>query len=296
MNILTIEILKYILYDNSTKCNKELKVMIENNASQEILDYLRAIDLSTIKVLDCKHIDQTSNKWLFTEHSHTYMEMIYFLKGKAHINVGASSVNTSIYDVIVYLPEQMHKEEIDLTKDQEIICLGIDIKCNSITNQNTFKLCDRLGVLRWLFEQIHIEYKSKNKASLDLSKLYAQAIILQFVKYLDINDFGSDIQILERIQGYIQQNLSSPITLPQLAAMCNISKSYLHRLFKKHLKTTPIYYINHTRITAAKSLLIATDYSIKSIADSIGFEDVAYFSRVFKKLTGVTPSAFRESI
>ncbi|MDF2613073.1 MAG: hypothetical protein K0S71_859 [Clostridia bacterium] len=269
--------------------------MIDNRSNEEILDYLRSIDLSTISVLNSKHFDQTSNKWVFTEHSHTYMEMIYFLKGKAHINVGASSINTSIYDVIVYLPGQMHREEVDLTKDQEIICMGIDMKCSLPTPQSTFKLCDRLGVLRWLFEQINTEYGSKNKVSPDLSKLYAQAIILQFIKYLDINELSGEIEALERIQNYIQQNLSSPITPPQLAAMCNISKSYLHRLFKKHLKTTPTYYINYTRISAAKSLLLATDYPIKSIADSIGFDDVAYFSRVFKKFTGVTPSAFRES-
>jgi YesN/AraC family two-component response regulator len=223
------------------------------------------------------------------------MEMIYFLKGKAHINVGDSSVNTSIYDVIVYLPEQRHQEEVDLTNNQEVICIGIDIQLNEPIDQSNFKLCDRAGILRWLFEQIHREYHSKNRTSSYLTKIYAQAVILQFIKHLDRRTLDSEEEVLERIQNYIQQNLSTTITPPQLAAMGHISKSYLHRLFKKHLQTTPVHYINQIRIVAAQSLLLDTTYSIRDIAQSVGFEDVNYFSRVFKRLTGTTPSKFTDS-
>jgi YesN/AraC family two-component response regulator len=269
--------------------------MIEEGLHLEIVEYLKSIDLNQISIIDCIHIDQTSNKWVFTEHSHFYMEMIYFLKGKAHINVGDSSVNTSIYDVIVYLPEQRHQEEVDLTNNQEVICIGIDIQLNKPIDQSSFKLCDRAGILRWLFEQIHREYRSKNRTSSYLTKIYAQAVILQFIKHLDRRTMDSEEEVMERIQNYIQQNLSTTITPPQLAAMGHISKSYLHRLFKKHLQTTPVHYINQIRISAAQSLLLDTTYSIRDIAQSVGFEDVNYFSRVFKRLTGTTPSKFKGS-
>ena len=262
---------------------------------QEALAYFNRIDLDKIDVLNCSRISQKSSKWNTEKHSHAYMEVIYFLKGQANIHVGNSSLSTSIYDVIAYLPGQIHQETIDLTKDQKVICMGIDIKAEAYTHRNTFKLCDHSGILRWLFEQICIEHGFENKISSHLSKLYAQAIILQFIKYLSANELSSEFAILERIQDYIQQNVSSNITPPQLAAMCNISKSYLHRLFMKHLNTTPVHYINQTRITIAKNLLATTDYSIQKIAHSIGFNDAAYFTRVFKKLAGITPSKFRLS-
>jgi YesN/AraC family two-component response regulator len=56
-----------------------------------------------------------------------------------------------------------------------------------------------------------------------------------------------------------------------------------------------VHYINQTRISAAQSLLLDTTYSIRDIAQSVGFEDVNYFSRVFKRLMGTTPSKFKDS-
>ena len=262
---------------------------------QEALLYLNSIDLNKIRILNCNRISQKSSKWNTNEHSHTYMEMIYFLKGQANIHVGDFSIHTSIYDVIVYLPGQVHQETVDLTKEQKVICIGIDTNTKVVTHNNTFKLCDHSGVLRWLFEQVCIEYGLGNKVNSHLSKIYGQAIILQFIKYLSANELSSETVILERIKDYIQHNISNNITPPQLAAMCNISRSYLHRLFRMHLKTTPAHYINHTRITVAQNLLATTDYSIQRIAHSIGFNDAAYFSRVFKELAGVTPSQFRLS-
>jgi AraC-like DNA-binding protein len=100
---------------------------------------------------------------------------------------------------------------------------------------------------------------------------------------------------VEKIERYFKSNLTGDITLSRLCAEMNYSKVYLCRIFKKLKSTTPIDYFIQLKMEKANSLF--REYpamSIKDVADSLGFNDVYYFSKVFKRVTGLTPSASRE--
>jgi YesN/AraC family two-component response regulator len=102
-------------------------------------------------------------------------------------------------------------------------------------------------------------------------------------------------RIVEKIERYFHQNLSKEITLSMLSAEMNYSKFYLCRIFKKYRNTSPIDSFIQMKIDKAQSLFREfPDISMKSISDSLGFSDVYYFSKVFKRVTGFTPSAVRD--
>lgn len=92
---------------------------------------------------------------------------------------------------------------------------------------------------------------------------------------------------------YIEQNYKSKISLVTLAELCRISPSYLSRLFKKEMGYNYATYVNMLRINHAKRLLTSTNRSISDISLELGFEDTGYFTKVFKKIEGCTPSHFR---
>ena len=92
---------------------------------------------------------------------------------------------------------------------------------------------------------------------------------------------------------YIQDNLQKPFSLSDLAAHFKMNPAYLRRVFKDATGSTPGQYLKLMRIDRAKQLLSSDEVMVSQIAYQVGFEDVSYFSRVFKKITGYWPSDFR---
>ena len=94
---------------------------------------------------------------------------------------------------------------------------------------------------------------------------------------------------------YIASNYFSQISNKELADFTNLSLSHFLKLFKECNGTTPQNYLISCRIENAKRLLTETDYSIRHIAESVGFADALYFSKVFKKNVGLTPSEYKKA-
>ena len=93
---------------------------------------------------------------------------------------------------------------------------------------------------------------------------------------------------------YLNENTSALVTIEELSAMCFMSPSRFHFLFKKYTGLAPIAYKNHILIQkAAQELMLEKDKSIEELSTEYGFESVIYFRRVFKRITGKTPSEYR---
>lgn len=101
---------------------------------------------------------------------------------------------------------------------------------------------------------------------------------------------------LSQLLYYIQKNYKKPLTVGELAAVAKVTEQHVIRLFRQHLGTTPIRYINRTRVFHAIDLLRNTDLTVKQIAYEIGFEDPNYFCRVFKREEKMTPLETRRRI
>jgi signal transduction histidine kinase/DNA-binding LacI/PurR family transcriptional regulator/AraC-like DNA-binding protein/CheY-like chemotaxis protein len=95
---------------------------------------------------------------------------------------------------------------------------------------------------------------------------------------------------------HMHQNYDRPISRWEIAEAVGVSEDYLSRVFNQELKISPWDYLNRYRVLQSKSLLLNTTKPIGAIAGQVGFKDQAYFSRVFHKVTGMSPQAFRESL
>lgn len=91
---------------------------------------------------------------------------------------------------------------------------------------------------------------------------------------------------------YINENYLKPIDPDHLAELCTMSRSQMYRLFKEETGATPVEYRNRLRVEKARLLLVENEYSVGEIALNLGFESIYYFSRVFKKHTGVSPTHY----
>ena len=125
-------------------------------------------------------------------------------------------------------------------------------------------------------------------------------ILIKLLHQLKLQNYQSDKtrnvnSILENALKYIDLCFSQELSVEILAGKCNVSPSYLYRLFAEKLGISPHAAILNRRLTAARSMLIYTNLSLNDVAANCGFNSQAYFSDCFKKQNnGMTPSAFRQ--
>ena len=102
--------------------------------------------------------------------------------------------------------------------------------------------------------------------------------------------------IIEDTVAYINEHLTDPLTLEELASQASLSTFYFSRLFKKETGFTPHGYVITARVNIAKFLLKSSNSTIKEICFGTGFTSESSFCTTFKKVTGSTPSEYRERI
>ncbi|RGY96454.1 helix-turn-helix domain-containing protein [Clostridium sp. AM58-1XD] len=97
-----------------------------------------------------------------------------------------------------------------------------------------------------------------------------------------------------RVKNYIDENYQKELSLDEVSRMVDVSPYYLSRLFKQETGKTFIEYLTSVRMKEARRLLANPDYSIKEVCVMSGYGDPNYFSRIFKKYEGITPTEYRE--
>ncbi|SHO48385.1 AraC family transcriptional regulator [Anaerocolumna xylanovorans] len=128
---------------------------------------------------------------------------------------------------------------------------------------------------RTMFQQLIIEImQSRNKQS---------------------QSYGTSLKV-EKIIQYMHQNINARITLPELSKLVHMTPAYMSRTFKDTTGYTIIEYFNKLKIDKSKELLIEGNKKVKEVAQELGFADEFYFSRMFKKSEGITPSQFNSRI
>ncbi|MGB0776157.1 MAG: helix-turn-helix domain-containing protein, partial [Akkermansiaceae bacterium] len=99
---------------------------------------------------------------------------------------------------------------------------------------------------------------------------------------------------LSVIVAAIYEHIGKEVSVQELAAAASISMSTLERLFKEHMNTTPRKFLLQVKMSAACERLIQTNMLVKEIAESLGYEDHANFTRAFTKVMGVSPSSYQK--
>lgn len=158
------------------------------------------------------------------------------------------------------------------------------------------------NVIAKFIDSLEFYFQNPSLVNNDLLELKIKELILLLVQSENINsvlELVTDIYstVVVPIRDVVELHLFSNLNLEQLAKLCNLSMSSFKRAFKKEFEDSPINYINKRRLEKAKELLTITELAISEIAYEIGFQDALYFTRLFKKKIGVSPSKYRvESI
>ena len=103
-------------------------------------------------------------------------------------------------------------------------------------------------------------------------------------------------QQVVQVQDYIRQNLNKRLSLNEVASAFNFSPNYLSQLFAQWGESGFVEFVTATRVNAAKDLMTSTDLKIYEISERVGFESAFYFSKVFKKVEGMSPREYMQRV
>ncbi|NLR97648.1 AraC family transcriptional regulator [Rhizobium sp. P38BS-XIX] len=154
------------------------------------------------------------------------------------------------------------------------------------------------GVAQYELLPVFEDILREVEASGFLSESRCFALLAQLVSALvseraDRGDLSGAAQRLHTVLEKVRADLSHPWSVAELALAANLSQAQLFRRFRQRMGTTPLDWLRHERVNAAKRLLVVTDDRIGGIAAKCGYPDPFHFARDFKRLAGVTPTEFR---
>jgi len=148
----------------------------------------------------------------------------------------------------------------------------------------------------WIYNQIIRELQVQRVNYEDVIKLFMHHIFLTISRYIKEGKQAKNetISDIERAVHYFNENYNKPISIEQYAQEHLMSVNWFIHSFKEVMNVPPMQYIVSLRIAAAKGYLENSDKNINEISNIVGYENALYFSRLFKKYTGMTPSEYKK--
>ena len=148
----------------------------------------------------------------------------------------------------------------------------------------------------WIYNQMIRELQLQRVNHEDMISLYMHHIFITINRYIKErretkNDTINDI---ERAAHYFKDNYNKQISIEQYAAEHLMSVNWFIHNFKSVMKMSPMQYIISLRIAMAKGYLENSTKNIAEISNEVGYENALYFSRLFRKYTGMTPTEYRK--
>ena len=153
-------------------------------------------------------------------------------------------------------------------------------------------LKDRGILANKLFHDETYHFLSRNAKN----SVYDMHLYLQYITYLTedyLSKTSSDQSIAKSMQEYVDRHYAEDISRNTLTDIFYLDPDYASKLFKKETGLSFKNYIINKRIDIAKNLLTTTDLLINTVADNVGYGNYSYFTRLFKKVTDMTPAEYR---
>ena len=148
----------------------------------------------------------------------------------------------------------------------------------------------------WIYNQIIRELQLQRENYEEMISLYMHHIFITINRYIvEGRQIKNDtINDIERAVHYFNENFSKPISIEQYASEHLMSANWFIHSFKNIMKVPPMQYVVNLRINAAKGYLEKSNKNISEIANAVGYDNALYFSRLFKKYTGYSPSEYKK--
>lgn len=253
-------------------------------------------------------------------HFHNFYELLFIIEGYACVEINDNIFNVEKNDLIILNCNDIHSIGCDLGHNTKFMVIQflpevIDLRYSKLYQSNyimsfinmkksmILKLFDNQIDPEYIYNQLmglYGEFTKKDNGYEIFTKGYIYRIVSYLTKKGMVNVIKNEIQEkglkrLEPIFKYIESSYFEKVDLENAANKLNLSYYYLSRFFKKITGKNFTDYIDYVRVCEAQRLLLTWDVSITRISAEVGFANVGYFDRVFKKYKGYSPKYFKKA-
>ena len=150
----------------------------------------------------------------------------------------------------------------------------------------------RIHLFEDIYSNLEMGYSSANLSYVNMCLPHFLATFV-FNEQYNITDKKQKNDTINCCIAFMQKNIDKMLSLKSLSDCVHLSASHFSFIFRKKTGFSPIQYFNQLKVQKACQYLLFTDLRIKEIADKLGMEDPYYFSRMFTKIMGMSPAAYR---
>lgn len=276
------------------------------------------------------HYFEYMSTFTFEGESHDFWEFVCVDKGEVDITAGVRNITLKKGEIIFHEPNEFHSVRANgkIAPNLVVIAFECESEDMQIFRRKILKLTD---MERSLLANIIIEARHTFDCRLDnpylqnmpkkekedflgseqLIRIYLEQFLI-FLSRQEINSAmlpsasggglikvakaKSDLEIFHRVAEYMEAHLSDKLTIKQICRDNLVSRSQLQKLILQQTGMGIIEYFSHLKIRSAKEMIRTQRMNFTQISDALGYSSIHYFSRQFKKITGMTPSDYASSI
>ncbi len=295
---------------------------MKNQVAHPILKH-KLTDVISISKIVSMHYFEFDKNYVFPGESHDFWEMVYVDSGSVHIKAAKTDHILRRGELIFHKPNEFHTISSDKKSPSNVFV--ISFVCTS-QNMSWFKekktvLPDNLKpYIKALLTEGRETFDTPfNDPTLNILTLSESAPFgcLQIIRnileeflimlirgeeqtsqkpFIFADKESMDNHIANSVLEILRENIYGRITVDEICARLNYSKTYISRIFTKCCKYSIIEYYTKIKINEAKKLIRENKYTITQISDMLCFNNPHYFSGVFKKIVNMTPKEYKNSV
>lgn len=263
------------------------------------------------------HYFEYTKDFAYSGEYHNFWEIVYADKKKLLITAGNEELMLDVGELYIHRPNEFHSIRCDGTNAANSVILSFDCNCSELLNIAGMRItCTaeerRLmgNIIKEAVEAFDTPLGSPYISRLEKSqhcdfgceqmvKLYLEMLLILLIrgnkgKTKSVNDNGNKELLL--ICDYLEKNVDKKLTFDDIMLHLNLSSSVIKRLFSANMDCGVMEYFTRLKVDAAKSMIRENEYNFTEISSRLGFNNSQYFTTVFKRVSGMTPSEYANSV
>ncbi len=267
------------------------------------------------------HYYEFDKNFVFNGESHDFWEMVYIDKGQVQVKCDQEYLTLSQGEIVFHRPNEFHSIK---ALNSEPNFFVVSFVCNSplmayLEKYHTFLNKTLHSFISSVIKEAEDTYLiPKNDTTLkklikkdtapiggeQLIKTYLEQFLILLIRNIITKDNQSVFPSKESLENhlilsakrFIEEKVEEPFYVNDLCVSLGYSKSYLSKLFHEQTGKTIANFALQQKIKQAKQLIREGNLNFSQISDKLAFDNPQYFSRVFKRLTGITPTEFKSTL
>lgn len=270
------------------------------------------------------HYYEYNNDYFFPGEAHAFWEFLYVDKGEVEVTAGSHICTLKKGDIIFHKPMEFHNLRANGVVAPNLVVVSFE--CNSpamnFFEDKILRVSDaERNLLATIIQEASLSYSTplddpnlrrmerveqQPFAAEQFIKSCLELMLLQLIRKRDVSQSKikttssmkerTDQDVLNRIILYLEKNVQERITLDDICRDNLIGRSYLQKMFREKIGGGVMEYFGRLKIEAAKQSIRESSGNFTEIARELGYTSIHYFSRHFKKVTGMTPSEYASSV